>query len=44
MFEKISFIKPDIPFDKNKFYAPMFRKKFVLSETVKSAKLNICGL
>lgn len=26
MFEKISFIKPDIPFDKNKFYAPMFRK------------------
>ena len=44
MFEKISFIKPDIPFDKNKFYAPMFRKKFVLSETLQSAKLNVCGL
>ena len=44
MFEKISFIKPDIPFDKNKFYAPMFRKNFVLSGTIKTAELSICGL
>lgn len=44
MFEKISFIKPDIPFDKNKFYAPMFRKKFVLPEMAKTAELSVCGL
>lgn len=44
MFEKISFIKPDIPFDKTKFYAPMFRKNFVLSGTIKTAELSICGL
>lgn len=44
MFEKIFFIKPDIPFDKNKFYAPMFRKKFALSEMAETAKLSVCGL
>ena len=44
MFEKIFFIKPDIPFDKNKFYAPMFRQKFALSEMAETAKLSVCGL
>lgn len=46
MFNGISFIKPDIIFEKEytkNNHAPMFRKKFTLS-SVSSAKLSVCAL
>lgn len=46
MFKNLHFIKPPIPFPENftgRNFAPLFRKKFMLSE-VKSAKLYVCGL
>lgn len=44
-FEGSSFIKPDVVFDKmREDYAPMFRKKFVIDEEIKTAVLTVCGL
>ena len=46
MFKNLHFIKPPIPLPANftgRNFAPLFRKKFMLSE-VKSAKLYVCGL
>lgn len=44
MFENISFIKANVPFEKEKFYAPMFRKRFHFTGELNEAVLSICGL
>lgn len=44
MFEGVSFIKANIPFRKDKYYAPMFRKKFTYGGEVNSARIFVCGL
>ena len=44
-FENISFIKPNVEFDKSDAtYAPMFRKSFVIDEEIETATLSVCGL
>ena len=45
MLEKKNFIKPLVAFDRKCLsYAPMFRKRFVISEPIKQATVYVCGL
>lgn len=45
MLQQISFIKPNVSYDKhNRSYSPQFRKTFTWEGEIKSARLAVCGL